>query len=146
MFLILLLLLLRLRWLLLLLLLVADATGSRLHLTHLAEVQPDGPGAKGVVLGLASILLIGCPKAADEGIEAAPGLAERARARGRGVGVAKEGAHLEVDLGLAELVQVAEELQDVGAAAVGKRQRRAVGAQVLPEGVPVPALLGFVPA
>lgn len=144
--LLLLLLLQQLRRLLPLLLLVADATSSRLHLAHLAEVQPDGPGAEGVVLGLASILLIGCPEAADEGVEAAPGLAEGAGAGGRGVGVAVEGTHVGMDLGLAELVEVAQELQDVGSAALGQRQRRAVVAEVLVEGVPVAALLRLVAA
>lgn len=62
------------RWPLPLLLLVGDATSLRLHLPDLTEVEADGAGAEGVGLRLPAVLLEGCPEAADEGVEAAPGL------------------------------------------------------------------------
>jgi len=60
--------------------------------------------------------------------------------------VAEEGARRGVQLGLAELVQVAEELEDVGAASLRQAQRRPVLPQVLPERVPVAPFLRPVPA
>lgn len=51
-----------------------------------------------------------------------------------------------VDLGLAELVEVAEEFEDVGPAAPGERERGAVVLEVLAEGVPVAPLLVLVAA
>lgn len=92
------------------------------------------------------MLFEGGSKAADEGVEAAPGLAERAWTRSRWVWVAEEGAHLGVDFGLPELVQVAEKFQDVGATAAREGQWGPVISQVLPKGVPVPALLVLVSA
>lgn len=73
-------------------------------------------------------------------------MAERAGAGGGRVWEAEERAELSVHFGLAELVEVAEEFQDVGAAAVGEGERWAVVAEVLAEGVPVAALLVFVAA
>lgn len=129
-----------------LLLLVGDAAGLGLHVADLPEVEADGAGAEGVGLRLPAVLLEGCPEAADEGVEAAPGLPERARAGRRRVGVAEEGAHRRVHLGLPELVEVPEELQHVGAAAPGESERRPVVLQVLAEGVPIPPLLRLVAA
>lgn len=128
------------------LLFVADPPGLGLRIPDLTEVQPHGPRAERVGLGLPAVLLECCAEAADEGVKAAPRLAERAWAGGRRVRVAEEGAELGVDLGLAELVEVPEELEDVGAAAPGERERRPVVAEVLPEGVPVPALLVLISA
>jgi hypothetical protein len=135
------------RWnLLALLLLVADPARARLVVAHLAEVEPDGAGAEGVVLGAPAVLLVRGAEAAHERVEAAPGLAQRARARRGRRGVAEEGAPGGVHLGLAELVEVAQELEHVRAAAPRQRQRRAVVPQVLPERVPVATLLRLVPA
>ncbi|GFZ13505.1 LIGHT-DEPENDENT SHORT HYPOCOTYLS-like protein [Actinidia rufa] len=128
-----------------LLLLVADAAGLGLEVADLAEVESDGPGAEGVGLGLAAVLLEGGAEATDEGVEAAPGLLERARAGGGRVRVPVEGTYRGVDFGLPELVEVPEELEHVGPAAPGERQRRAVILQVLPERVPVAPLLVLVP-
>jgi hypothetical protein len=128
------------------LLLVGDAAGLGLAVADLAEVEADGAGAEGVGLGAAAVLLEGGAEAADERVEAAPRLAERARARRRRRGVAEEGAPRGVHLRLPELVQVPEELQHVRAAAPGELQRRPVVAQILPERLPVPPLLRLVPA
>ena len=93
-----------------------------------------------------SALLVRGAEAADERVEGSPGLAQRARARRRRVRLAEVGAPGGVHLGLAELVQVLEELDDVRAAAARQRQRRPVVPQVLQERVPVPTLLRLVPA
>ena len=132
--------------LLALLLLVADAPGAGLVLADLAEVEAHGARGEGVGLRAASVLLEGGAEAAHEGVEAAPGLAERAGARRRRVRVAEEGARRAVHLSLAELVQVAEELEDVSPAALRQAQWRPVVPQVLPERVPVAPLLRLVPA
>lgn len=129
-----------------LLLLVADAPGLGLQITHFTQIEADGSSAEGVCLRLAAVLLVGGAEAADEGVEAAPRLAERAGAGGRGVGVAEEGADWVVDLGFSELIEVAEEFEDVGAAAAAEGERRAVVLQVLAEGVPVAPLLVLVAA
>ena len=93
------------------------------------------------------MLLVGGAEAADEGVEAAPRLPERARAGSRRGGDPEVRARLVVDLGLAELVEVPEELEDLGSSAGGERERgRAVVEEVLAEGVPVAALLALVPA
>lgn len=57
-----------------------------------------------------------------------------------------EGADGGVDLGLAELIEVAEEFEDVGPAAPGEGERGAVVLEVLAEGVPVAPLLVLVAA
>ena len=57
-----------------LLLVVTDAACARLVLADLAEVEPHGAGAEGVVLRPAAVLLVGGAEAADERVEAAPGL------------------------------------------------------------------------
>lgn len=92
------------------------------------------------------MLLIGCPEAPNEGIQAAPCLPKRAGARRWWVWDPKVRAVVVVDLGLAELIQVAEELQHVSAATHGLGQRRAVVPEVLAEGVPVSPLLVLIPA
>jgi len=132
--------------LLALLLLVADAARAGLVLADLAEVEADGARREGVGLRAASVLLEGGAEAAHQRVEAAPRLAQRAGARRGRVRVAEEGARRRVDLGLAELVQVPQELQHVRAAALREAQRRPVVPQVLPERVPVPPLLRLVPA
>jgi hypothetical protein len=96
--------------------------------------------------GRAAALLVGGAEAADERVEGSPRLAQRARARRRRAGLAVVGAPRRVHLGLPELVQVLEELDDVRAAAPRQRQRRPVVPQVLQERVPVPPLLRLVPA
>ena len=68
---------------------------------------------------MAAVLLESCAEAADEGVEAAPGLAERAGAGSRGLWVTEEGTAGGVDLRLTELVQVAEELQNMSPATTG---------------------------
>lgn len=92
------------------------------------------------------MFLEGGSESSDERVEASPSLAERARARSRRVRVAEERAKWGVDFGLPELVQVAEEFQDVGPAAAGEGERRPVVAEVLSEGVPVASLLVLVAA
>ena len=62
------------------------------------------------------------------------------------MGVPEEGTRGGVDLGLAELVEVAEEFEDVGPAEAGEGEWGAVVFEVLAEGVPVPAFLGLVAA
>jgi len=128
------------------LLLVGDAARLGLAVADLAEVEPDGARAERVGLGPPAVLLERGAQAADERVKAAPRLLERARARRRRRRVAEEGAPGRVHLGLAELVQVAQELEHVRAAAPGQLQRRPVVPQVLPERVPVPPLLRLVPA
>lgn len=126
------------------LLLVADSSGFRLQITNFTEVKPYSSCSKRVGLRLAAIFLVGSAETADEGVQAAPGLAEGARAGGGWVGVAVEGADWGVNLGFPELVEVAEEFKHVGATATGERERGTVVLQVLPEGVPVPAFLVLV--
>jgi chromatin segregation and condensation protein Rec8/ScpA/Scc1 (kleisin family) len=129
-----------------LLLLVADAARAGLVLADLPEVEADGARREGVGLRAASVLLEGGAEAAHQRVEAAPRLAQRAGARRGRARVAEEGTRRRVDLGLAELVQVPQELQHVRAAALRQAQRRPVVPQVLPERVPVPPLLRLVPA
>lgn len=62
------------------------------------------------------------------------------------MGVSEEGAGFGVHLGFSELVEVAEELQNVGAAAAREGQGWTVVFKVLAKGVPVASLLGLVPA
>lgn len=133
-------------WPLPLLLLIRYASRLGLSITNLPKIQPHSACAERVGLRRAPVLLEGCPEAADECIQASPGLPERARARSRRVWVAEEGAHLGVHLRLPELIEVPEKLQDVGPAAAVESQRRPVVPQVLPEGVPVAPLLRLVPA
>jgi hypothetical protein len=129
-----------------LLLLVGYAPRLGLRVADLAEVDPHGAGREGVGLRRVAALLVGRAQAADERVEGAPRLAQRARARQRWAGLAVIRAPSRVHLGLAELVQVLEELDDVRAAAPRQRQRRPVVPQVLQERVPVATLLRLVPA
>lgn len=87
-----------------LLLLVRNPSSFSLTLLDLLEVNSDGAVAEGVCLGRAAVLLEGGPEPPDEGIEAAPGLLERAGAGGGGIGLPEEDAVMQVDLGLPELV------------------------------------------
>ena len=75
---------------------------------------------------MATVLLKCSAEAADECVEAAPGLSKWAGAGHRWVWVAEEGAARGVDLGLSELVQVAEELQNMSSAAARECEWRAV--------------------
>jgi hypothetical protein len=128
------------------LLLVCDAARLGLGVAHVADVEPDDACVEQVGLGRAAVLLEGGAEAAHERVEASPRLPERERARCRRRRVAKEGPRRRVHLGLAELVEVAQELQHVCAAALGQLQWRTVVAQVLPERLPVTTLLRLVPA
>lgn len=103
-------------------LLVAHTSRLRLKITNVTQVIPDGACTEGVGLRAAAVFLVGGAEAADEGIEAAPRLAERAGTRRRRVGKAEERARVVVNLGLPELVEVVEEFEHVRAAAQGKRE------------------------
>jgi|UniRef100_A0A804Q1B7 hypothetical protein len=128
------------------LLLVGYAPRLGVRVADVAEVDPHGARREGVGLRRVAALLVRGAQAADERVEGPPGLAQRARAGRRRVRLAEVGAPGGVHLGLAELVQVLEELDDVRAAAPRQRERRPVVPQVLQERVPVPPLLRFVPA
>jgi hypothetical protein len=80
-------------------------------------------GSNRVGLRRAAVLLEGGVEAAHKRVEAAPRLPERARARRRRRWVA-EGARQGVHLGLAELVEVLQELQRVRIAAPAQLQQR----------------------
>lgn len=92
------------------------------------------------------MLLEGGTKTADEGVEAAPGLAQWAGAGGGRVRMAEEGAELGMDFGLPKLVKVPQKFKDMGPAAAVQRKRRAVIAEILAEGIPVSALLVLIAA
>ncbi|GER46281.1 ATPase component of ABC transporters [Striga asiatica] len=104
------------------LLIVANPSRQGLRVPDLAQVQSYGPGPKWVrsIIEDAPILL---------GVEAAPGLAEGARARSRGIWVAVEGTVGDVDFCLPELVKVPEEVHHVGALALGYGERGLVSAE-----------------
>jgi len=155
---------------------VGDAARPGLRVADVAQVQPDGARGEGVggvavddggLLRLrlrlrrrpdrptptrAVTLLEGGAEAADERVEAAPRLAQRALARRRGhqrraaAAASVRRAERRVDARLAEAVEVAQELEHVRAAAAAQLQRRAVRGQVPRECVPVPPLLRLVPA
>lgn len=113
------------------------------------EVNFDVDGVEWVGGRVAAVLLEGDAEAADEGVEACPGLAGRAGAAigvGGRVAAAEVGAGGGVEFGLPEVVEVGEELDDILAAAAGEAQRRPAVAEVLPEVVPVAPLLGLVAA
>lgn len=130
----------------LLLLLIRDSPRLSLGIPHLTEVDPDRPVGKRVRLRAPSVFLIGRPEAAHEGIKAAPRLPQGAGAGARGFGLPEEHAPLYVNLSLPELVQVPHEFEHVAVVALGQRHRRPLVPEVLPEGVPIPPLLGLVPA
>lgn len=129
-----------------LLLLVADASCFGLQITNLTKVKPHGSSTKGVGFRLASVFFEGGAEAADEGVEASPRLAQRAGAGSWRVWMAVKGADWGVDFGLAKLVKVPEEFENVSPTAPGERERRAVVLEVLSEGVPVTPLLVLVAA
>lgn len=137
---------LRLWWTLTLLFLIANPSRFGLQITNLAKVKPNCTSSKWVRFRFASIFLKSCPEAADERVEAAPGLSERARAGGWWVRVTIKWADWGVHLGLAKLVKVAKEFEDMGTTAPGKRERRPVVLEILAKGVPVPALLVLIAA
>jgi len=87
------------------------------------------------------VLFIGRTKAADEGIEAAPCLSERASTGCRRSRLAEEDATVQVDLGLPKLIKVAKEIQHMVEVALGERNWGTLILQVLPEGVPVSPFL-----
>ena len=109
------------RRLLPLLLLISYSPSLGLRVPHFPQVQPHGACPKWVRLRMPAVLLEGCPESTDQGVEAAPRLPERARARRRRMWVAVERASVCVDLRLPELVQVPEELQHVGSTAPRER-------------------------
>ena len=102
------------------LLLIANTSRLCLKIANIAQVSPDGACAEWIGLRAAAVLLVGRAEAADEGVEAAPGLSERAGTRGRWVGETEERAWVVVNLSLPELVEVVEEFQHVRAAAKGQ--------------------------
>ena len=128
------------------LLLIANTSRLCLKIANIAQVSPDGACAEWIGLRAAAVLLVGRAEAADEGVEAAPGLSERAGTRGRWVGETEERAWVVVNLSLPELVEVVEEFQHVRTAAKGQGEWGTVVPQVLAEGVPVPSLLVLVAA
>lgn len=129
---------------LLLLLLIRDTSGLGLRIPHLTKVNSYGSAGKRIGLGQATVFLIGGSEAADEGIKAAPGLSERASAGTRRFGLSEEKTTLDVDLSLAELVKVAEEVEDMVEITVWKSHRRPLVAKVLSESVPISSFLRLV--
>lgn len=133
-------------WPLPLLLLIAHPSRFGLQIANFTQIKPHGPSRERVGLRVSTILFEGSTETANKCVKASPGLPERARARGRWVWVAKEGAELGVDLGLTELVEVPEELKHMCPAAPGEGERRPVVTEILPESVPVSPLLVLIPA
>lgn len=124
-----------------LLLLVWDPSCLCLALLHLTQVETNGSGTKGVGVWRATMLLIGGSKAADECIQAAPSLPERA---GTGCGrgrLAKEEATVRVDLSLPKLVKVAKEIKNMVEVALREWNLGSPILQVLPKGVPISSFL-----
>lgn len=124
-----------------LLFLVGNTPGLGLEIPNFPEIEPNSPGTEGVRLRLPAVLLVGCPEAPDKRVEASPCLPERACAGRRWMRVPEERARGHVNLGLPELVQVAQKFQYMCSAALGQSQRGSVVLQILPERVPVPAFL-----
>jgi len=131
---------------LLLLFLIRDPSGFRLTLLHLTKVHPNSSASKGVSLRRAAVLFVGRTEAADEGIEAAPCLSERAGTRCRRGRLTEEDATVQVDLGLPELIEVAKKIQDMVEVALRESNWGTLILQVLPEGVPVSPFLWLVTA
>ncbi|WVY95485.1 hypothetical protein V8G54_034573 [Vigna mungo] len=127
------------------LLLVAHSSRLRLKLTNIMQVQPHGAGAERVAFSSPAVLLVGGAEPPDQGVQAAPGLAERAGARRRRVRQPEERTRRVVHFRLPELVQVVKEFQHVRPTAHRHRQRRPVVPQILAERVPVSPLLVLVP-
>lgn len=130
----------------LLLLLVRNPSRLGLALFDFAQINPDSSVSERVALGGPTVLFVSSTQPSDERVEAAPGLPERARAGSGRVGLPEEDAAVQVNLSLSELVQVAQEVEDVVAVALRERDRRVLVLQVLSEGVPVSPLLRFVAA
>lgn len=128
------------------LLLVTNAPRFGLIVTDFLQINPQTSSSERVCPGVPAVFLIGSSEPPEERVEASPRLAERAWAWSRRAWEAKEGASLVVHLGLAKLVLVAEEVEDMHAGTCGKRDRRPVTPQILAEGVPIPALLVLVAA
>lgn len=108
------------------LLVIADPSRFGLKITNLPQIQPHSSCTKGVRFWPSTVLFIGSPQAADESVEASPGLAKRARAWSRRVWEAKEGASLVVDLGLTKLVEITEEFKNMCTTAHREREWRLV--------------------
>ncbi|CAH9121081.1 unnamed protein product [Cuscuta epithymum] len=122
-------------------LLVRESSGLALTIFDLSQVHPHSSGSKRVGLGAAPVLLVGGSEPPDEGVEAAPGLLQRAGAGGGRVRVAEMGAAGHVHLRLPELIEVPKELDHVRSAAPRQRQRRLMVPQVLQKCSPIPPLL-----
>lgn len=104
-------------WSLALLLLVGDASSLGLGLPHLPKVKPYSSCSEGVGLWLSTVLLESSSKTSDECVETAPRLPERTSTGCWRVRQAEEGAGRSMDFGLAELIQVPEELENMCSAA-----------------------------
>ncbi|GMH13217.1 hypothetical protein Nepgr_015058 [Nepenthes gracilis] len=78
-------------------------------------MEPHGRGIEWVGVGQSPMRLVGSSKASDEGVEAAPRLPERTRAGVRRVRGAEGRTLLAVHFGLAEVIQIPEELQHMSA-------------------------------
>nr|GMD03223.1 AP2-like ethylene-responsive transcription factor At2g41710 isoform X4 [Ipomoea batatas] len=100
--------------------LLSNSPSFSLSVTELPQVEAHGAAAKGVGLRQAAVLFKGGAEAADEGVEAAPGLVERAGTGSRRLRLPKKRTGSCVNLSLPELIEVLEELKDVGAAAAGE--------------------------
>lgn len=96
---------------LLLLFLIWDPSSLCLTLLHLTKIHANSSASKGISLRRAAVLFIGGTKAADEGIETAPCLSERAGTRCRRGRLTEEDATVQVDLGLSKLIKVTKEIQ-----------------------------------
>lgn len=128
------------------LLLITNPSRFSLKIANLTQEKPHCSCPKRVHLGFPTVLFVGRSKAAYESIEASPGLPERARARCRWVRDPKERACLVMDFGFSKLVEVSKEFKDMSTRTHGEWEWRPVVSQVLPKGVPISALLAFVPA
>nr|GLL45863.1 hypothetical protein GOBAR_DD23592 [Ipomoea trifida] len=96
-----------------------DPSCFGLAFLDLPEINPNRAVPERIILRRAAVFLVGGAEAANQGVEAAPCLPERARAGGRGIGLPEEHATVQVNLSFPELVEVAEEFQDVVAVTVG---------------------------
>lgn len=97
----------------LLLLFIRNPSGFCLTLLHFPQVDPNCAAPERVRLRRATVFLVGCPEPADERVEAAPRLPERAGARGGRGGLPEKDAAVQVHLGFSELIQIPEEIEDV---------------------------------
>ena len=134
---------------------IANTSSLRLIIPDFPQVEAHGAGPEGVVIvaellrsrGRGGVVVESGTEAADEGVKAPPRLAERAGARAWGHSHPEVRAGASVDLGFPELVEVSEEFEHVGAAALAQRhRRRPLVLEVLDEGYPVAPLLVLVSA